>query len=105
MAMAECLDAMPENYERRGEVINLLKKAMDAVIKNQDKTTGVWYDVMDVKSDKNYLESTASSMFAYVLLKGCASSQQDEMSRTYPSRRYTARRGKERYTRSGSDAL
>jgi rhamnogalacturonyl hydrolase YesR len=70
MAMAECLDAMPENYERRGEVINLLKKAMDAVIKNQDKTTGVWYDVMDVKSDKNYLESTASSMFAYVLLKG-----------------------------------
>jgi rhamnogalacturonyl hydrolase YesR len=70
MAMAECLDAMPENYERRGEVINLLKKAKDAVIKNQDKNTGVWYDVMDVKSDKNYLESTASSMFAYVLLKG-----------------------------------
>ncbi len=70
MAMTECLDAMPENYARRGEVIKLLNKAMASVVKYQDKTTGVWYDVMDVKDPRNYLESTASSMFAYVLLKG-----------------------------------
>lgn len=70
MAMTECLDAMPENYARRQEVIDLLNKAMKSVVKYQDKNTGVWYDVLDVKSDKNYLESTASSMFAYVLLKG-----------------------------------
>ena len=70
MAMTECLDAMPENYARRQEVIDLLNKAMRSVVKYQDKKMGVWYDVLDVKSDKNYLESTASSMFAYVLLKG-----------------------------------
>ena len=70
MAMTECLDAMPENYARRQEVIDLLNKAMKSVVKYQDKKTGVWYDVLDMKSDKNYLESTASSMFAYVLLKG-----------------------------------
>ena len=70
MAMTECLDALPENYARRQEVIDLLNKAMKSVVKYQDKKTGVWYDVLDVKSDKNYLESTASSMFAYVLLKG-----------------------------------
>ena len=70
MAMTECLDAMPENYARRQEVIDLLNKAMKSVVKYQDKKTGVWYDVLDVKSDKNYLESTASSMFAYMLLKG-----------------------------------
>lgn len=70
MAMTECLDAMPEKYARRQEVIDLLNKAMKSVVKYQDKKTGVWYDVLDVKSDKNYLESTASSMFAYVLLKG-----------------------------------
>ena len=70
MAMTECLDAMPENYARRGEVIDLLRKAMASVVKYQDKKTGVWYDVMDVKDPRNYLESTASSMFAYVLLKG-----------------------------------
>ena len=70
MAMTECLDAMPEDYARRGEVISLLNKAMESVVKYQDKKTGVWYDVMDVKDPRNYLESTASSMFAYVLLKG-----------------------------------
>lgn len=70
MAMTECLEAMPEDYARRGEVIALLNKAMESVVKYQDKKTGVWYDVMDVKDPRNYLESTASSMFAYVMLKG-----------------------------------
>lgn len=70
MAMTEVLDVLPENYARRGEVQQLLQKAMTAVVKYQDKKSGVWYDVMDVKDASNYLESTASSMFAYVLLKG-----------------------------------
>ena len=70
MALIELLDAMPEDFSRRGEVIELLKKDLDAVIKWQDKKTGVWYQVMDSPSHEgNYLESTCSSMFAYVLLK------------------------------------
>ena len=70
MALIELLDALPENYSRRNEVIELLKKDLDAVIKWQDKKTGVWYQVMDSpKREGNYLESTCSSMFAYVLLK------------------------------------
>ena len=70
MAMIEVLDALPEDYARRGEVIELFQKAMKAVVKYQDKKTGVWYDVMDVNDPRNYLESTCSSMFAYCLLKG-----------------------------------
>ena len=70
MAMVEILDALPENYERRGEVVDMLQQAMTAVLNYQDKKSGVWYDVLDVKDPKNYLESTASSMFAYCLLKG-----------------------------------
>ena len=70
MAMIECLEAMPQDYARRGEVIALLRKAMKSVMDYQDPETGVWYDVMDVKDPRNYLESTASCMFAYVLLKG-----------------------------------
>ena len=70
MALIEVLDALPENYARRQEVIDLLKKDLDAVIKWQDKKSGVWYQVMDQPGRKgNYLESTCSSMFAYVLLK------------------------------------
>ncbi len=70
MAMIEVLDALPQDYERRGEVIALFRKAMTQVVKYQDEKSGVWYDVMDVTDPRNYLESTASSMFAYCLLKG-----------------------------------
>lgn len=70
MAMTECLDIMPDDYPRKAEVVALLQKVMKAVVQYQDKKSGVWYDVLDVESPKNYLESTASCMFAYVLLKG-----------------------------------
>ena len=70
MALIEVLDALPENYSRRGEVLELLQKDLDAVIKWQDKATGTWYQVMDSPGKEgNYLESTCTSMFAYVLLK------------------------------------
>ena len=70
MAMTECLDVMPDDYPRKAEVVALLQKVMKAVVQYQDKKSEVWYDVLDVESPKNYLESTASCMFAYVLLKG-----------------------------------
>ena len=70
MALIEVLDALPEDYDRRSEVIDLLQKDLDAVLKWQDKKSGVWYQVMDSPSrEGNYLESTCSAMFTYVLLK------------------------------------
>ena len=70
MAMTECLDVMPDDYPRKAEIVALLQKVMKVVVQYQDKKSGVWYDVLDVESPKNYLESTASCMFAYILLKG-----------------------------------
>ena len=70
MALIEVLDALPEDYSRRGEVLDLLQKDLDAVIKWQDAKTGTWYQVMDSpEREGNYLESTCTAMFAYVLLK------------------------------------
>ena len=70
MALIEVLDALPEDYTRRGEVLDLLQKDLDAVIKWQDQESGTWYQVMDAPGKEgNYLESTCTSMFAYVLLK------------------------------------
>ena len=70
MALIEVLDALPEDYSRRGEVLDLLQKDLDAVIKWQDQESGTWFQVMDAPGrEGNYLESTCSSMFAYVLLK------------------------------------
>ncbi len=70
MALIEVLDALPEDYVRRSEVIDLLKSDFDAILKWQDKDSGVWYQVMDSPSrEGNYLESTCSAMFTYALLK------------------------------------
>ena len=70
MALIEVLDALPEDYARRSEVIDLLVKDFDAILKWQDKKTGVWYQVMDSPDrEGNYLESTCSAMFTYALLK------------------------------------
>ncbi|MDT3388868.1 MAG: glycoside hydrolase family 88 protein, partial [Bacteroidota bacterium] len=88
MAMVEVLDALPANYERRGEVIDLFQKAMTQVVKHQDKKTGVWYDVMDVNDPRNYLESTCSSMFAYCLLKGARLGYLDDSFRKAGERAY-----------------
>lgn len=70
MALVELLDAMSKDYARREEIISILRQTLDAVIRWQDKPTGVWYQVMDSPNrDGNYLESTCSAMFAYSLLK------------------------------------
>ena len=70
MALIEVLDALPENYARRSEVVDLLVKDFDAILKWQDQKTGVWYQVMDSPERQgNYLESTCSAMFTYALLK------------------------------------
>lgn len=70
MAMVEVLDVLPEEYGRRGEVVSLFRKAMDAVVRYRDRKSGVWYDVLDVNDERNYTEATASCMFTYCLLKG-----------------------------------
>lgn len=70
MAILEVLDALPSDNAHRPELIKMLDNVMRQTVKYQDEQTGVWYDVLDVKDPRNYIEATASSMFAYVLLKG-----------------------------------
>lgn len=70
MALVEVLDGLPADYERRGEVEQLLDKTLASVLKWQDKDSKLWYQVMDAPGrEGNYLEATASSMFAYSMLR------------------------------------
>ena len=70
MALIEILDAIPQSYARRSELLDLLQKDFDAILKWQDKDSGLWYQVMDSPNrEGNYLESTCSAMFTYALLK------------------------------------
>ncbi len=70
MALIELLDALPQDYSRRAEVIELLKKDFDAILKWRDKESKLWYQVMDQPGrEGNYLEATCASMFTYAMLK------------------------------------
>ncbi|MDR6160121.1 unsaturated rhamnogalacturonyl hydrolase [Chryseobacterium sp. SLBN-27] len=70
MAMVDVLDYLPQNHPGRARMLAYLKSYSDAVIKVQDRETGLWYQVLDKGGEKgNYLEATGSSMFVYTMKK------------------------------------
>ncbi len=70
MAMVDVLDYLPKDHPGRARLISYIKSYADAVIKVQDKKSGLWYQVLDKPLEKgNYEEATASSMFVYTIIK------------------------------------
>jgi unsaturated rhamnogalacturonyl hydrolase len=70
MALVDVLDFFPKDHPARPELLGLLKKVANGVVKYQDKKSGVWWQVLDQGGrEGNYLEATASSMFVYSLAK------------------------------------
>ncbi len=71
MALVDVLDHFPENHPRRPEIIAILNRLADAVVKVQDPQTGTWFDIVDMpKESGNYREASASCMLVYTLAKG-----------------------------------
>ncbi|HOQ05633.1 MAG TPA: glycoside hydrolase family 88 protein [Anaerohalosphaeraceae bacterium] len=71
MALIDTLDYFPTDHPQRKELVDILNRLMEAVVKVQDPKTGVWYQIVDKPNEKgNYLESSCSAMFVYSLLKG-----------------------------------
>lgn len=71
MALVDVLDYLPEKHPQRADVRKVLERLSAAVAKFQDRSSGLWYQVVDQgKREKNYLEASASSMFVYALAKG-----------------------------------
>jgi unsaturated rhamnogalacturonyl hydrolase len=88
MALVDVLDFLPADHPKRKDVLLVADKMAQAIDKYQDKSSGVWYQVMDEPGrDGNYLEASASCMFTYFLVKGAKHS--------YIDKKYmaTARRG------------
>ncbi|MGE4286869.1 MAG: glycoside hydrolase family 88 protein, partial [Phycisphaerae bacterium] len=54
----------------REQICRILNDMFTALVKVQDKESGLWYLVLDQAGrDGNYLEGTASSMFVYSMAK------------------------------------
>lgn len=71
MALVDVLDILPENYSKKVELKKILQRFAKAIIKYRDKNTNIWYQVVDLPDrEGNYLEASATSMFAYALAKG-----------------------------------
>ncbi|MBR1919047.1 MAG: glycoside hydrolase family 88 protein [Spirochaetales bacterium] len=70
MAVLDVLDFTSEDHPRRAELEDIVRALAKAVIPFQDES-GMWYQVPDCQdAEGNYLETSGSSMFAYMFYKG-----------------------------------
>ena len=69
MALVDTISMMPATYQTQMQPY--LTKLFDGMLKYQDADTGMWYNVVNRKTDlsKNILETSVSSMMAYSLMK------------------------------------
>ncbi len=71
MAIVDVLDFFPETHPGREQLIQILHRTSEALVKVKDQESGLWYQVLDMGgSQGNYLESSASCMFVYAFAKG-----------------------------------
>ncbi|MBN2305823.1 MAG: glycoside hydrolase family 88 protein [Anaerolineae bacterium] len=70
MALPDILEHFPADHPQRASLITILQDTVDALARVQDSATGLWYQVLD-QGDRegNYLEASASCMFAYAIAK------------------------------------
>ncbi|HCL01962.1 MAG TPA: glycosyl hydrolase family 88 [Lachnoclostridium phytofermentans] len=72
MALLDTLDKCePTGYEKEYEKLKqIFIEYMEAILKYQDES-GMWYQIPDMGGrERNYLETSGSSIMAYALLKG-----------------------------------
>ncbi|MFO7682134.1 MAG: glycoside hydrolase family 88 protein [Chloroflexota bacterium] len=71
MALVDALEVFPAGHPACAEFAAILERTLTAVSRYQDKTTGLWWQVLD-QNDRpgNYLEASGSCMFVYAIAKG-----------------------------------
>jgi rhamnogalacturonyl hydrolase YesR len=81
MGLVDVLDILPSGHRRRGELLGIFRRLAAALLPYRDAGTHLWYQVVDQGSRQgNYLESSASAMFAYAYARGAGRGYLD---RTY----------------------
>ncbi|SKA73725.1 unsaturated rhamnogalacturonyl hydrolase [Clostridium sp. USBA 49] len=72
MALVDVIEEMDEEFfQQYEELKNMFKEAIDALLKYQDIETGMWYQILDKGGKQgNYVETSATCMIAYSILKG-----------------------------------
>ncbi len=69
MALVDILDYSAD-HPKKEEIIQIIKRTAEAIVRVQDKKTGGWFQVLDLANrERNYIEGSGSAMFTYFLLK------------------------------------
>lgn len=83
MAIIDILEYLPTDHPDRKDLIIILQKTCDALLKVRDPKTGLWFQVLNRGGDPgNYLEGSGSAMYTYVFARGAG--------RGYIDRKYRA---------------
>lgn len=71
MALVDCLEHFPVTHRQRGTIIGIFERMCHALVRVQEPSSGLWYQVLDQGERKgNYLEASGSIMFVYAMAKG-----------------------------------
>ena len=71
MALVDTIPNYRENDPGRQKLIAQLRQLAPALVRVQDSKSGLWWEVLDKGGEKgNHLESSASCMFVYALVRG-----------------------------------
>ena len=72
MALVDVLPFLPDDTPGKDRMLETLRGIVKTLPAYADPETGMWYQVLDRPgAEGNYVESTASAMFTYAMLKGC----------------------------------
>jgi unsaturated rhamnogalacturonyl hydrolase len=70
MALVDILDYVPSDHPSRKDILEVVQKTAEGIVKYQDEQTGVWWQILNKPEvEGNYREASCSSMFSYFLLK------------------------------------
>ncbi len=71
MATIDILEVLPANHPRRDTLLGVIQFLAAGYQKWQDPATGRWHQIVDRPNDsKNWLETSASSMYTFMMARG-----------------------------------
>jgi unsaturated rhamnogalacturonyl hydrolase len=71
MAMADVMDQLPRGHEGHKVVLPIFQSLCRSLAAFQDRETGMWFQIVDKPTAPgNYVETSATLMFAYAMARG-----------------------------------
>lgn len=98
----EILAFLPEGHSSRPELVEALQNFVEALIKFQDRDTGMWYQVVNKGDDiNNWLETSCSALFVYTIARGINDGHVDENLKEYAVKGFQGLLNKMEFTDDG----